>query len=68
MMYYSVRRRDGIAVKGYGFLSFARNMGKKISKKFSGKYNQKSFDHAKKTATDALKTALKIAEARFDWQ
>ena len=56
---------DGIFVKGYGFLSFAKNMGKNIdkniSKSLSGKYSQKLLDHAKQSATDALKTASKRA-------
>ena len=58
-----------IFVKGYGFLYFARNMGKNIgkniSKKLSNKYSQKLIEHAKRSATDALKTALignKIAD------
>ena len=68
MMRYSVKPRDQIFVKDYGFLSFAKNMGKNIgkniSKNLSGKYGpsmlamrQKRFDHAKKSATDALKTS-----------
>ena len=48
-------------MKSYGFLSFAKNMGKNIgkniSKNLSSKYNQKLLDHAKKSATDALKTS-----------
>ena len=32
MMRYSVQPRDQIFVKGYGFLSFAKSMGKNISK------------------------------------
>ena len=48
-------------MKGYGFLSFAKNMGKNISKStsksLSGKYSQKILDHAKTSATDALKTS-----------
>ena len=44
-------------VKGYGFLSFARNIGKNIS----NKYSQKLVDGAKKSATDAIKTASKRA-------
>ena len=32
MMCYSVQPRDQIFVKGYGFLSFAKNMGKNIGK------------------------------------
>ena len=61
---YSVLPRDQIFVKGYGFLSFAgnmdRNIGKNIIKMFlSSKYSQKLIDHAKQSATDALKTASK---------
>ena len=45
------------------FLSFAENVSKtickNISKKSSGKYSQKILDHAKESATDALKTASK---------
>ena len=47
--------------KGYGFLSFAKNMsqniGKNISKSLSSKYGEKRNDHAKTPATDALKTS-----------
>ena len=59
-MRYSVKRRDRIFVKVYEFLSFAKiigkNNGKNISKVLNGKYSQKLLDHAKKSATDALKT------------
>ena len=38
-------------VKGYGFLTFIKNMykntSKNISKSLSGKYSQKRLDHAK---------------------
>ena len=61
MTRYSVQPR--ILVKGYGFLSFAKNVGKNngknISKSLSGKYSQKRLDHAKKSATDALETSSK---------
>ena len=43
MMRYSVQPRDRIFVKGYGFWSFAKNMGKNIGKNvsnFRGKYSQ----------------------------
>ena len=47
-------------VRGYRFLSFAKNMGnyinKNISKNLSGKYSQKFLDHAKQLAKGALKT------------
>ena len=59
-MRYSVQPRNRIFVKGYWFLSFAKNMvkniGKNIGKYMSGKYIQKPFDHAKQFATDVLKT------------
>ena len=57
----SVQPRDRTFVKGYVFLSFARNMGRtiseNISKYLSSKYSQKLLDHAKQSTTDALKTA-----------
>ena len=57
-MRYSVQPRKQIFVKGYGFLSFARNMSKNIGKNISknligicgsGMLNmrQNIFDHAK---------------------
>ena len=63
MARYSVQPSDRIFVKSYGFLSFAKNMGenigKNISKNLIGKYGQKSLDHAKQSATDAIKTCSK---------
>ena len=56
-MRYSIETRDRIYVKGYGFLSFAKNMGKSLS----NKYGQKLLDSAKKSTTDAIKTASKRA-------
>ena len=35
MARYSVQPRDWIFVKGYGFFSFAKSMGKKIDKDIS---------------------------------
>ena len=62
MMRYSVQPRDiykRIFVKGYGFLSFAENMGKNIgkntSKNLSSKICQKLLDNAKQSTTDAIK-------------
>ena len=52
-MRYSLEPRDRIYVKGYGFMSFARSM--------SNKYEKKLVDTAKKSATDAIKTASKRA-------
>ena len=44
-------------MKGYGFLSFAKNMGKSVS----NKYDQKLLDSANKSTTDAIETASKRA-------
>ena len=38
-----------------------KNVGKKISKILSGKYNKNLFEHPKQSATDALKTTSKRA-------
>ena len=54
-MRHSIDPRDRTYVKGYGCLSFATNIGKNIS----SKYSQKLVDSAKKSATDAIKTASK---------
>ena len=56
-MRYSVEPIDRIYVKGYWFLSFAKNM----SKSSSNKYGQKLLDRAKKSTTDTIKTASKRA-------
>ena len=56
-MRYSIEPRDRIYVKGYGFLSFAKNMGKNLS----NKYGQKRLDSAKKSTADSMKTASKRA-------
>ena len=53
----SIELRDQIFVKGYGFLSFAKTMGKNLS----GKYSQKLLNHAKQSTTDALKALSKRA-------
>ena len=52
-MRYSVEPRDKIYVKGYEFMSFCRTM--------SNKYGKKLVNTAKKSATDAIKTASKKA-------
>ena len=39
--------------------SFAKNIGKNINKILSSKYSQKPLDHAKQSATDAVKTSSK---------
>ena len=56
-MRYSIEPRDRIYVKRYGFLSFAKNIGKNLSNKNS----QEIIFTAKKNTTDAIKTASKRA-------
>ena len=63
-MRYSIEPRDRIYVKGYEFLSFAKNMGThatKVAKNLSNKYNQKVIDSAEISITDAIKTASQRA-------
>ena len=52
-MRYSFEPRDRIYLKGYGFFSFAKNIG--------NKYGKKLFDTAKKSTTDVIKIASKRA-------
>ena len=47
-------------MKGYGFLYFGENMSKSLSN-LSNKYHQKLLDSAKKSTTDAIRTASKIS-------
>ena len=56
-MRYSIEPRDRIYAKGHAFLSFAKNIGKYLS----NKYGQKLLDSAKKSTTNAIKTASKRA-------
>ena len=56
-MCYSVEPKNRIHVKGYGLLSFAKN----ISKNMSNKYSRKLLDSAKKSTRHAIKTASKRA-------
>ena len=56
-MRYSIEPRNRIYVKGYGYLSFAKNMGKSLS----NKYGQKLLDSDKRSTADAIKTASKRA-------
>ena len=56
-MRYSIETRERRYVKGYGFLSFAKSIGRNLS----NKYGQKLVDTAKKYATDTFKIASKRA-------
>ena len=61
---YSIEPKDGIYGKGYGFLSFAKNIGKlttKVAKRTSNEYSQKLLDSAKISTTDTIKTASKTS-------
>ena len=51
----SIESRKRTYVKGYDFLSFARNIRKGLSKK----YSQKRFDKTEKLATDVFMTVSK---------
>ena len=56
-MHYLIEPRERRYVKGYAFLSFAKNIGRNLS----NKYGQKLVDTPRKSVTDALKIASKRA-------
>ena len=56
-MRYSIERKDRIYVKGYGFLTFAKNIDKTVSTK----YSQNLLDNAKNSTIDAIKTPSRRA-------
>ena len=62
-MRYSLQPTDKTFVKGYGYLTFAKNMdkniGKHINKNFRGKCSHKLLDLVNKSAADALRNFLK---------
>ena len=63
-MRYSIEPRYRIYVRGYGFLSAAKIMGKhatEVAKNMSNNYSQKRLDSAKKSGVDAIKTPSKRA-------
>ena len=60
-MIYSVEPKNRIYVKGYGFLSFTKNMGTQLS----SKYGQKSLTVQKKSTTDVKKSSPK--NSRSSW-
>ena len=53
----SIEPKNRIYVKGYGFLSFVKNMGTQLR----SKYGQKLLDSKKISITEATKTASKRA-------
>ena len=75
MTRYLDQPRDRIFLKGYGFLSFAKNkgknIGKNISRNLSSKYSGTNIQYDNQSTTDALKTASqkpiqKVAEINGD--
>ena len=62
IMRYSIEPRDRRYVKGYGFLLFAKIIGKNLS----NKYGQKLIDSAKQSSADAFKTANKKPSQKID--
>ena len=56
-MRHSIERKDRIYVKGYGFLTFAKNIDKTVSTK----YSQNLLDNAKNSTIDAIKTPSRRA-------
>ena len=61
-MCYSIEPRERRYVKGYGFLSFSKDMGThaaRVAKKLNNKDGQNLVDTTKKSAADALKIAVK---------
>ena len=69
MTHHSVYARDWIFLKRCGFLTFAKNIAKNVSKCLSSKYNEKLRHCTKKSALDACKTALRraVQKSRNDW-
>ena len=64
-MRYSIEPRNRIYVKGYGFLSFAKNMGThatKVTKNLSNKYGQKLIDSGNKIGDKITSVSKKSAK------
>ena len=59
MMRYSVQHRDQIFAKGYGFLPFAKNIGKNISINLSSRYSQQRLNQLKNLPQIYLKLLQK---------
>ena len=56
MTHYSIEPIEPTFVKSYRFMSFVKNVSKKIG---NNKYSQKLLEHLKESATDALKSNSK---------
>ena len=68
MMRCSVQPRYRIFWKNYGFLSFAKDMGKNISKILCGKYSHKLLNYGTQSATDTIKIPSKKAIQKLQKQ
>ena len=66
-MRYSIEPRERRYVKGYGFLSFAKNIGThaaEAAKNMSNKYSQKLVDTAKKICNRCNKDCFKKSNSK----
>lgn len=59
MTWSSIETGDLTLVKGYGVLSFDKNIRKNIGKNINGNCSHKILDHAEQSATDVIKTTSK---------
>ena len=63
MQSYLIKLIDGTLMREYGFLSFAKDMGKNVdksvSRNVSNKFSQQRLDHTLKSVKNAFKTASK---------
>ena len=66
-MCYSIEPRERRFVKGYGFLSFTRNLGThatKVAKNLNNKYGQKLADSAKKICNRCIKNCWQKSNSK----
>ena len=55
-MRYSIEPKDRICLKGYGFMSFGKNL--------SNKYSQNIIDTTKKSAMNAIKNSITTSNSK----
>ena len=66
-MRYPIEARNRIYVKGYGFLSFAKNIGThatKVAKNMRNKYSQNLLDNAKKIYNRCNKKCFRASASK----
>ena len=66
-MRYSLEPRDQIYVKGYGFLSFTKNMAKYLSKYLSRQYGEKVLDTKTNTLQDSDVILNSVIQNNLKW-